>query len=135
MAKKEKEAPVDFDDQLSSKILEQLPTPVMAVDKDFKILHMNKAGCSFLGKKTEELVGKHCYNEINSKHCNTPECRMKQVLNGSKAVTVRNVINLGNRTIPIEYTADILKDEQGNIIGGLEYITDITETVRQEEKL
>ena len=49
--------------------------------------------------------------------------------------TARNEIRLGGKIIPIEYSAVALKDEAGNIIGGLEYVIDITDRVRHEQKL
>ena len=42
---------------------------------------------------------------------------------------------VGGKIIPIEYSAVALKDEAGNIIGGLEYVIDITDRVRHEQKL
>jgi len=60
---------------------------------------------------------------------------MKQVMGGTDSCTVRNEAKMGGRTIPIEYTAAALKDKEGNVIGGLEYILDITERVQQEKKL
>ena len=116
---------------MSKQILEQLPTPVMAVDKDLRIIYMNNAGCRMTGKKREALEGNYCYSIMKSKHCNTPECRMRQVIEGGKSVTVRNEVTLSGRVLPIEYTSDALVDDNGEIVGGLEYIIDITETVRR----
>lgn len=124
-----------IDGNLALKVLEQIPTPVMAVDRDFKLIFMNRAGCQFLGKKFEEIKGSYCYSVFNSVHCQTPECRMKQVMEGGGSCTVRNEMKINERTVHIEYTAASLKDDDGNIIGGLEYILDITERVRQEQKL
>lgn len=124
-----------IDNAMSLKILDQLPTPVMAVDKDLKIYYMNVAGCGMLGKDLKSLKGCFCYDVMGSKHCNTPECKMREVINGGTSCTLRNELVLDGRSVPIEYTADVLKDEDGKVIGGLEYIIDITETVRQEQKL
>ena len=63
---------------LAEQVLEQLPTPVMAVNKDLQIIFMNAAGRDFLGKSREELRGKQCYDMFQSQHCNTPECCMKR---------------------------------------------------------
>ena len=60
---------------------------------------------------------------------------MTRAFEGHQPCTVRNALNLNGRRVPIEYTTDALRDDDGNVIGGLEYIIDITETVRQEEKL
>lgn len=124
-----------IDGNLALKVLEQIPTPVMAVDRDFKLIFMNRAGCQFLGKNFDEIKGNYCYSVFNSVHCQTHECRMKQVMEGGGSCTVRNEMKINERTVHIEYTAASLKDDDGNIIGGLEYILDITERVRQEQKL
>ncbi|MFC1887148.1 PAS domain-containing protein [Thermodesulfobacteriota bacterium] len=120
---------------IALKVLEQIPTPVMAVDRDLKLIFLNDAGQRLLGKKWADIKGRLCYDLFNSQHCQTPECRMKGVMEGAETCTVRNEVEIDGRTIPIEYTAAALKDENGNIIGGLEYIIDITERVRQEQKL
>ena len=120
---------------LSLSILEQIPTPVMAVDPDLKLLFMNIAGCRLLGKKLEDIKGRHCYGLFNSLHCQTPECGMQKAMASGDSRTASNKIKIDGRTVPIEYTAAALKDENGNIVGGLEYVIDITERVRQEQKL
>jgi rsbT co-antagonist protein RsbR len=126
---------VDINNDLAIQILEQLPTPVMAVDLDLNLIFMNDAGLKLSGKSWEEIKGFHCYELFDSLHCQTPECRMKQVMGGTETCTVRNEAKIGGRAIPIEYTAAALKDKAGNIIGGLEYILNITERVQQEKKL
>ncbi len=120
---------------LALQILEQLPTPVMAVDLDLKLVFMNQIGCRLAGKSWEEIKGLHCHEVFDSAHCNTDQCQMKKVMGGAETCTARNEANIGGRKIPIEYTAAALKDKEGNIIGGLEYILDITERVQQERKL
>ena len=126
---------VEINGDLAIQILEQLPTPVMAVDLDLNLIFMNDAGLKLAGKDWEEIKGRHCYEIFDSLHCQTPECRMKQAMGGSDTCTVRNEAKIDGKSIPIEYTAAVLKDKAGNVIGGLEYILDITERVQQEKKL
>lgn len=116
-------------------ILDQLPTPVMAVDRDLKIVFMNSMGLRLLGMALDEIVGVPCADLMNSKHCHTAECRMRQAMERDALCTARNEINIEGKAIPIEYSAAPLKDDSGNIIGGLEYVLDITERVRHENKL
>ncbi len=122
-------------DELSNKVLDQLPTPVMAIDKDYNLIFMNQAGFNFLGRSWDEIAGKKCYDVFCSEHCGTDDCRMRAVMKGEDPETVRNNIKIKDTVVPIEYTADSLKDSEGNAIGGLEYIIDITETVKKEQKL
>lgn len=124
-----------MNNEMSNKILEQLPTPVMAVDKNMELIFVNDAGCDLLGKPWEEIRGCKCFDVFNSEHCKSEHCRMKHVMAGGEPVTIRNALVVNGKTIPIEYTADKLTDEKGKVVGGLEYIIDISETVSKEQKL
>ena len=121
--------------ELALNILQQIPTPVMAVNRKMELIFMNDAGLKLLGSRWQDVQGRPCRDVFNSRHCGTADCRMRQVIDGGETNTVRNEVNIDGRVIPIEYTAAPLKDEAGNTVGGLEYILDITERVRQENKL
>ena len=116
-------------------VLEQIPTPVMAVDRGLNIIFLNAAGRQLLGRPWENIKGNTCHSLFKSDHCQTPECRIKQAMETGQRLTARNELNIDDRVVPIEYTAVPLKDENGEIIGGLEYIIDITERVQAEQKL
>ncbi|MGL1863364.1 MAG: STAS domain-containing protein [Pseudodesulfovibrio sp.] len=124
-----------FDGDLALSVLAQLPTPVMAVNTEMELIFLNEAGLKLLGTTWEEVKGKKCHTLFNTLHCNTDECRMCQAFENDKVCTARNEAQIGARTIPIEYTAAPLKDDKGNIIGGVEYILDISRQVRDEKKL
>ena len=123
------------DSVIQEQILEQIPTPVMAVNTDLEIIYMNAAGRNFIGKSWEEVRKSHCYELFGSKHCQTPECRMRQAIENKESRSGRNELSMDGRTVHIEYYAVPLKDKNENIIGGLEYILDITERVRDEKRM
>jgi rsbT co-antagonist protein RsbR len=135
MAKQKAAGSASSEEVLTAAILRQIPTPVMAVDKELKIIYLNEAGQKLAGKTADEALGMDCHKLFNSDHCNTAECRMKSVLAGGESCSARNSITIDGKTIPIEYTVDVLEDGNGEVIGGLEYILDITEAVRRENKL
>lgn len=120
---------------LAEQVLEQLPTPVMAVDTELKIVFMNAAGRKILGKSGEELGGADCCNIFNTLHCNTQDCCMRKAIKDGKPYSARNEVTFGGNQMLIEYFAAPLRDDEGNIVGGLEYILDITERARYEERL
>lgn len=123
------------DELLQQQILNQIPTTVMAVDKNMNIIYINDAGIKILSKNMNEIIGKPCCEIFNSSHCNTEECRMKRVLATGVPYSARNEITINNQIIPIEYYAVPLKNDKDEIIGGLEYVLDITERVQYEERL
>jgi rsbT co-antagonist protein RsbR len=125
----------DLNQALAVAVLEQIPTPVMAVDTDMKIVFLNAAGRGFLRLPWKEIEGRHCYDLMKSAHCNTPECRMHQAIETGVSQTARNEVAPHGRVVPIEYTATPLKNGEGAVIGGVEYVLDITERVRSERKM
>ena len=120
---------------LAEQVLNQLPTPVMAVNKDFQIIFMNAAGQNFLGKSWETLRATNCFDAFGSMHCNTPDCCMRAAMEDGKPHSARNVVTIDGNEVPVEYYTAPLKDKGGKVIGGLEYILDITERVQHENRL
>lgn len=121
--------------ELKEQILSQIPTPVMAVNKDFEIIYINDAGRDMLKKDDDEIIGQRCSTLFNSKHCGTDKCCMKKSMADGRAYSDRNEVMFGNEYTPIQYYSVPLKDENQEIIGGLEYILDITEQSKYEERL
>ncbi len=126
---------IKIDDELALNILDQLPTPVMAVNREFQLIFMNKSALKFLGTTWKKIRHRPCGEVFGSQHCGTPECRMRQVMEGGDSCTVRNEVTVNGMKVPIEYTAASLMNKEGTVVGGLEYIIDITERVRQEKRL
>ncbi|CAN2040705.1 methyl-accepting chemotaxis protein [Candidatus Magnetomoraceae bacterium gMMP-15] len=106
--------------------LNQIPTPVMVVDNDFNVQFMNKAGAETVSKTPEVCEGQKCFNLFNTSHCNTPECQTAMAMQKDGVFTSDTIAKLPSGELPIRYSGAPLKDENGNITGGLEYMTDIT---------
>ena len=61
--------------------LNNIPTPIVAIDTDFKVTYMNHAGIEATGKTKDSAIGEKCFNLFKTTHCNTPECRCMQAMN------------------------------------------------------
>ncbi len=110
---------------LKAEMLDHIPTPVMGVDTDFNITYLNFAGKSVLGNLRESFLGRKCYSFFNTGHCNTSECRVAKAMRQDGVFTGDTVASLPSGDLPIRYTGTPLKDDAGNIVGGLEFILDI----------
>lgn len=117
-AMKDAETKVDF--------LNKIPTPVVVVDKEFNIQFMNPAGAEALGRTAEACKGQKCFNLFNTAHCNTSECQVGKAMWQDGTFTNDTVAKLPSGELPIRYTGTPLKNEKGEIIGGLEYVLNIS---------
>jgi methyl-accepting chemotaxis protein len=115
--------------------LAKIPTPVMAVDTEMTVQYINEAGASVLDKRPRECIGQKCYNLFRTSHCNTPECRVAKAMHENGVRTGDTVANLPSGMLPIRYTGSPLKDDKGKIIGGLEYVVNISKEVEITREL
>ncbi|CAN2048154.1 methyl-accepting chemotaxis protein [Candidatus Magnetomoraceae bacterium gMMP-1] len=106
--------------------LNNLSTPLMELDKEYNIVYLNKAGLKLLGLSIDDVVGKKCYNFFKTEHCQTPKCQCKQAMANDGIYTGDTIMDPTGMNIPIRYTGTPVKNLQGNIIGALEFIIDIS---------
>jgi methyl-accepting chemotaxis protein len=107
--------------------LNAVPTPVMVIDKNMNVKFMNEAGARVKNMTTDACIGKKCYDIFNNKHCNTDECRTVRAMKRDGIFTGETVVDPNNLNLPIMYTGAPLKDRKGDIVGGLEFVADMTE--------
>ena len=107
--------------------LQNLPTPIMAIDKEYTVRYMNLAGSQVLGRNQQDCIGSKCYDLFKTPHCRTPECRCNQAMDRNGVFTAETQTIQQGREINIEYTGAPVKDAGGNIIGAVEFVLDITD--------
>jgi methyl-accepting chemotaxis protein len=113
--------------EVKAGMLDLLPTPVMTIDRDFRITYMNPAGAGVMNLQPEDVVGMKCYDLFKTPHCRTPECRCRQAMENDRVFGGETVVDPDGLGLPIQYTGAPVKDADGNIIGALEYVVDITD--------
>ena len=85
-------------------LLDIVPTPVMAVDKEFNVTFMNAAGAQALGRTPDACVGQKCFSLFNTGHCNTPDCQTAKAMQQNGVFTNDTVAKLPSGDLPIRYT-------------------------------
>ncbi len=104
-----------------------LPTPVVAIDKEFTITYINPAGAGVVGKTAEQATGMKCYDLFNTPHCKTPECRCSRAMNENRIATGETIVDPEGLNIPIRYTGTPIRNKRGDMTGVITNITDITD--------
>ena len=120
-------------------VVDTIKDGVMIVDKKGVIVSINRAMCEITGYGRDELLGKPC-TFLNCNICNVVLekngahwCNLFKTgfLNMREAV----IQKCDGDFIPVLKNASILKDGDGNVIGAVETITDITELTEKETQI
>jgi PAS domain S-box-containing protein len=110
-----------------------IPDLITILDRDHRVVKVNKAMAERLKKSPDECIGIICYQAIHE--CDTPpeNCPHEQLLkDGLEHVTEIEEKNLGGYFI---VTASPIKDNDGNVLGSIHIAHDITQRREIEEKL
>ncbi len=101
--------------------------PVMIIDKNFEIQYMNTAGADLTGLPADELIGKKCFDCMKTSDCNTSKCAADIAMNEDRIASSETDAHPGSHDLDISYDGIPLRSNEGDIIGSLEIITDLTE--------
>ncbi len=112
----------------ASSILESISDGVFTIDLEWKITTFNRAAEKITGIKREEAIGKRCSDVFRSSMCEHG-CALKQTILSEKPVIDKTcfIINASGERIPISVSTAVLKDENGNVVGGAETFRDLSE--------
>ena len=111
-------------------ILDSIADGVFTIDRKNVITSFNKAAERITGYTKEEAVGRFCYDIFRANICQGA-CALEEALQTESDVVDRqlNIINREGTTIPISVSASVLKDKNGNAIGGVETFRDLSDNM------
>ncbi|WP_214036537.1 methyl-accepting chemotaxis protein [Methanospirillum sp.] len=123
---KEKEADLVRAGKEIQGVLNGVATPVIAIDLNQKITHINKTGADLFQKNPEDLVGTICHTLFNTDICKGGNCATMRSIRERRVVTEETIAHIGSNDIPILITATPTFDESGTCTGAVEFIIDLT---------
>ncbi len=112
-----------------------VPSALYMVDKDRRITLWNKKIAQLTGYSEQEALGKECFL-FAERPCCEDECRLfsdkveKPILSAECEVKDKS-----GKKLVVSKNADLLKDAEGNITGGIETFVDITARKEEEEEI
>ncbi len=116
-------------------ILDSIADGVFTVDSEWRITSFNRAAEEITGISRKEGIGSRCCDVFKASICET-DCALKRTLETRRPVIGKAIFIIdseGNR-VPISISTAILKDKNGNAIGGVETFRDLSvvEDLRKE---
>jgi PAS domain S-box-containing protein len=108
-------------------IFNSIADGVFTTDGEGRITFFNKAAEEITGFLSDEAIGRYCYEIFRADICQS-RCVLKEVLKTEKEIIdfPVTILNKNGKKIPISISAAVLRDEKGEVIGGVETFRDLS---------
>ncbi|MBU7007587.1 PAS domain-containing protein [Phosphitispora fastidiosa] len=109
-------------------VLNNIGSPVFITDTDRNLVFINQACLDFMGvKDAAPFLGQKCADVYRADICKT-SCALRASMREMKRLTRKsNLIDASGRNIHLSVDASPIVDRDGELIGGMEVLFDITE--------
>ena len=117
----------DIPSNVTEIILESISDGVFTVDQNWRIMSFNRAAEKITGISRKEAIGRHCWDVFRSNMCEG-DCALKRTMQEGLALVSSSayIINGTQKRIPIVTSTSLLKNEQGDVLGGVETFRDVS---------
>ncbi len=116
-------------------ILESISDGVFTVDHNWRIMTFNRAAEEITGTSRQEAIGRYCWEVFRSNMCEG-DCALKRTMKEGKSFVSSStyIINNRQKKVPIGVSTSPLKNDKGEILGGVETFRDhsLVEELRRE---
>jgi len=116
-------------------ILDSVADGVFTISLEREITSFNRAAERITGVKREQAVGQKCFDVFHANICQG-RCPMEKTLKTGRSIIDLpvSILNIRGETVPISVSTAVLKNERGEIAGGVETFRDLSdiEELRRE---
>ncbi|MFZ5766703.1 MAG: PAS domain-containing sensor histidine kinase [Thermodesulfobacteriota bacterium] len=108
-------------------VLDNVPVAMVTMDADLKITCFNRRAEKLTGYSVAEALGRPCHEILNSSLCGS-DCPLQTVQEMGESATgiEAELTNLHGERIPVRIGTAAIENQQGDFIGYLEVIEDIS---------
>lgn len=116
-------------------ILDSIVDGVFTVDGNWRITSFNRAAEKITGVSSDDAIGQRCCDVFHAGICED-ECALREALRTGEPVVCKPIyiVKADGHRISVSISATALKDQDGNVIGGVETFRDLSviEQLRKE---
>jgi len=117
-------------------ILDSIADGVFTVNLEWKITSFNRAAEEITGIKKNEAIGRYCWEVFRASICEQGCLLRKSIKTGYPFVNQSIfIVNSEGERIPVSISTALLKDNKGEIIGGVETFRDLSEVEELRKQL
>ena len=124
------------------KIIDDLRDGLYIVDRDRRVVFWNQAAERISGFSAEEVIGKHCadnilchVDDIATNLCSSACPLAKTISNGASCDADVFLHHKNGHRVPVSVRVTPLCDDEGNIIGGVEMFSDTSYKSANDQRL
>jgi two-component system, OmpR family, phosphate regulon sensor histidine kinase PhoR len=115
-------------------IIQSLPDGIITVDGQLQVTDLNRAGENLLGLSRQQALGKYCGEVLRSSLCGQ-ECPLKTAMISGEVLTREAILqDRQGQKVEVMLAAAAVRDDQGNLLGGVESFRDIGLFKRMENE-
>ncbi|MBN1476418.1 sigma 54-interacting transcriptional regulator [Candidatus Sumerlaeota bacterium] len=119
----------------TSVILDSINDGVFTVNDAFAITSFNQAAEAITGVPRDEALGKPCCDVFHASICENA-CALRETMRTGRPIQCRpiHIVRPDGRRVPLSISTALLRDAEGQIIGGVETFRDLSvvEDLRRE---
>ncbi len=117
-------------------ILDSISDGVFTVDLDWCVTSFNRAAERITGVERDQAIGQRCSEVFRASICEG-ECALRQTLKTGRPLVNRAVyiVAADGRRVPISISTALLRDAEGQVIGGVETFRDLSEVEQLRKEL
>lgn len=117
-------------------MLNAVPDPIFAVDKDWNVTTANEATQTLLGKEMDKIKGQRCMALMQTEACETDNCPITQARE-KEGYVQSEVIDMsrGGKQLFVQPIGNVIRNSQGEIVGYVEIARDVTDLIIKEKEI
>jgi len=117
-------------------ILNSIADGVFTVDRQWRITSWNRAAEQITGFAREGAVGQYCWDVFRTNVCQG-QCMLRHTMDTGEYLVNREVtiVTRDGQEKPISISTALLKDDKGEVIGGVETFRDLSALVTLRKRL
>ena len=117
-------------------ILDSVADGVFTVDHEWRITYFNRAAERITGVPREKAVGSRCCDVFRASIC-ADGCALRHTLDTGEPVVNRAafIIDARERKVPITISTSVLRNDLGQLVGGVETFRDLSQVEELRKEL
>lgn len=118
-----------------AELFELVPQPVVVMDRDHTIVHLNHAAAQAAGRSIEACVGAKFWDLFDNRDCREGRCVAAQAVNTGKTCTGEALPVVLGKSVAVRITAAPVFDGRRQVAGVVELIYPVDEEVKASEEI